>query len=183
MTNRLALVPGASEKFGLAYWELMVDDSLLREVLDHFEAEDRELDSAGLGPVGDYVPVLVHNWPNPGTGGALQLLGDQPSELANGRGVLYVCGACGDLACGAVTVTVERTGRTVVWRDFGWDDGSDDAEEKIRFVGGPFVFEREQYDAELRRFVETYESVRASLPDRTRPAPGPQRRRRWPWAP
>lgn len=182
MANRLALVPGASEKFGLAYWELVVDDSPLRELLDHFDAEDRELDSAGLGPTGDNVPVLVHNWPIPGSDGALQLLGEEPSELANGRGVLYVCGACGDLACGAVTVTVERTGRTVVWRDFGWDAGWDGAEEKIRFVGGPFVFEREQYDGELRRFVETYESVRAALPDRTRPAASPRRRRRWPWA-
>ncbi|MFS0702917.1 hypothetical protein AB6N23_00200 [Cellulomonas sp. 179-A 9B4 NHS] len=181
MTRRLTLVPGISEKFGLAYWEPFVDGRPLRELLAYSDPEDHALDARGLGPVGENVPVLVHNWPVARVDRALQLLGEMPSELTGGRVPLYVCAACADLACGAVSVAVERTDREVVWHDFGWDTGWDDGEEEIRIPGGPFVFDRDQHDDELRRFVDTYDAVRAALPDPSRaPAPAP-RRRWWPW--
>jgi len=168
MTNRLTLVPGKSpHRFGLAFWELTVDGRPLRELLEFTDPEDRRLDAAGRGPAGENVPVLVHNWPAAGVDGALELTGERPPELASGRVLLYVCPACGDVGCGAVSAAMERSEGTVVWRDFGWDVGWDDGEDEIRFAGGPFVFDRDQYDAELRRFVDTYDAVRVSVPDLT----------------
>jgi hypothetical protein len=184
MAHRLTLVPGTSPpRFRLHYWDFVIDGRPLRELLEHADPADRELDRAGLGPVGENVPVLVHNWPvaRLSIGEARALLGLEPSELANGRVVLYVCPSCGDLGCGAVTARVERTAQTVAWSDFGWDVGCDDDEDEIRFPGGPFVFDRDQYDAELGRFVETYDVVRATVPLAVAPEPD-RRRGRWPWS-
>ncbi len=123
--------------------------------------------------------ALVHNWPAAGPRDALVLLGEEPSELADGRVPLYVCPACGDLGCGVVSALVERSTSHVVWREFGWDVGWDDGEEEIRFTGGPFVFDRQQYDAELRRFVDTYDDVRALAP--ALEVGQSSAKRRWPW--
>ncbi|NTW41558.1 MAG: hypothetical protein HGA44_17040 [Cellulomonadaceae bacterium] len=178
IANRLTLVPGRSEKFGLVYSELAVDGRPLRELLK-LEPEDEVLDHAGLGPAGENVSALVHNWPVAGTGDALVLLGEESSELADGRVPLYVCPACGDLRCGVVSALVERSTRYVVWREFGWDTGWDDGEEEIRFAGGPFVFDAHQYDAELRRFVDAYDDQRASA--LALELGQSSAKRRWPW--
>lgn len=175
--NRLTLVPGRSEKFGLVFSEMVVDGRPLRELLS-LEPDDEVLDRANLGPAGENVPVLVHNWPMAGTGGALVLLGEETSELADGRVPLYVCPACGDLWCGTVSTLVERSTSHVTWRDFGWDVGWADGEE-IRFAGGPFVFDRQQYDHELRQFVDTYDAQRALAP--VLEIGQRSAKRRWPW--
>lgn len=60
----------------------------------------------------------------------------------------YVCAECGDLACGAVTASIERLDSVVIWRDFRWDFGAEEEEpdsandEHI----GPFVFEKAEYE-------------------------------------
>ncbi|MBO9555978.1 hypothetical protein [Cellulomonas sp.] len=181
MTNRLTLVPARSaDRFGLAFWELTVDGRPLRELVEFTDPEDRRLDVAGLGPAGENVPVLVHNWPTAGVDGALELAGERVPQLTSGRVLLYVCPACGDVGCGAVSAVMDRSEQTVVWRDFGWDVGWEDGEDDIRFAGGPFVFDRGQYDAELRRFVDTYAAVRASVPALTPLVEAhPRGRRRW----
>ncbi|HEY0216622.1 MAG TPA: hypothetical protein VGC57_09540 [Cellulomonas sp.] len=177
MTHRLTLVPGTGTRHESFFWEPMVDGTPLRRLIA-LDEDDRRLDTADLGPVGENVPVLVHSWP---TGLARRhvdpLLGTGPSELPGGRVPLYVCPVCADLGCGAVSALVERTATSVVWRDFGWDVWSvpEDGDE-IRFDGGPFVFDRAQHDAEITRFVDTFDAVRATLV--LRPPP-PLRRRRW----
>lgn len=182
MVNRLSFAPGESSPHGRYFWEPMVDGRPLRQILDGSAPGD----SAAERGVLDNVPVLVHNWPIGMTDDVLVLLGQRPPELANGRVPIFVCGECGDLGCGAITAAVEWTADTVVWRDFGWDvnyetdeDGEDDP-----MSAGPLIFDRAQYETELRRFIATFSEVRASLP-----APLPrddQRRRRlrkwWPFA-
>ena len=181
VVNRLTLLPGESPTHGLHFWEPVIDGRPLRHILD----ETPEDEPTPWG-VSDNVPVLVHNWPVGLLDDVFVLLGQRPPELASGRIPLFVCPACGDLGCGAITAAVEWTTDTVVWRDFGWDvDYETDGDEDEDFVSaGPFVFERVQYEAELRRFVETFDQVRASLPARlappTRDAGG--RWRRW-WRP
>ncbi len=189
MVNRLALVPGQAPQFGVFYWEPAVDGRLLRELVT-LGPEDEALDTASLGPVGHNVPALVHSWPAGLLDDALVWLGERPSELPDGRIHLYVCPVCGDLGCGAVTATVDRTPRTVVWRDFGWDVNYtiDDDDDEVRYDGGPFEFDRDQYDHELRRFIDTFESVRQSLPPVAPTMPrsemrGRRRRHRWPFSP
>jgi hypothetical protein len=129
--------------------------------------DEAELDVRGLGPVGDQVPVLVHSWPRPGVDDALVLMGDAaPADLPDGRARLYVCARCGDPGCGAIGMRVERTPTTVVWSAFKWEVPGDDRDEDgLDVIGGPFTFDRVQHDAELRRFVATYDTERAALPD------------------
>ena len=65
----------------------------------------------------------------------------------SGRVPLYVCAECGDLACGAVTVQIERTSEGFVWRDFAFENGYDeDMRDAESYRGvGPFVFNRTEY--------------------------------------
>jgi hypothetical protein len=66
---------------------------------------------------------------------------------ASGRVPLYVCAECGDLACGAMTVFVERTPDGFVWRDFAFqnnDDATMTEMDSCRAIG-PFVFNKTEY--------------------------------------
>jgi hypothetical protein len=80
-----------------------------------------------------------------------------------------------------MVVDRDRDPGTVTWRDAGWDVGPEPEDDPpIRFLGGPFTFDRAQHDAVLAEFVRTFDAVRAALPiDPAAPAP---RRRRW-WRP
>lgn len=180
MVNRLTFAPGESRKFGLHFWEPVVDGRLLRQLITDVPGDE----AADWVVGGDNVPVLVHSWRVGLPDDVLVLLGEKPSELANGRIPIWVCAACGDLGCGAVTVAVEWSADTVVWRDFGWDDFNEtDLEDDI--FSGSLIFDRKQYEAELRRFVDTFDEVRSSLPAELRhdveTDPSMGRRRRWKW--
>lgn len=58
-----------------------------------------------------------------------QLSAPRSGEFSFGHAELLVCGECGDLECGAITVAVDFEDTTVTWSDFrwqqpnGWADG------------------------------------------------------------
>lgn len=186
MLSRLALVPGSAPERGAFFWEPTVDGVPARRLLRFDDPEDVDLDVRGLGPVGENVPVFVHGSPLPWVGRALALLGEHPADqLDDGRVPLYVCSACGDTGCGAIGMRLERTATTVTWRDFRSETGPNGpADDPLVVVpGGPFVFDRAQHDAEVRRFLDTDDAERAALPA-TAALFDPQRggrrpRRRW----
>lgn len=160
VVNHLQLVAGESLEHRLHYWSPLVDGRPLREIL-----VDAVGDEFTDTVIGDTVPVLIHSWPVGLTKDASVLLGETPPELVNGRIPIFVCPECGDLGCGAITAEVERDRDTVIWRDLGWDVNYETEDEgDIRFYPGPLVFDRAQYESELRRFIETFDQVRASLP-------------------
>jgi hypothetical protein len=184
--NHLALVPGSAPEHGAFFWEPTVDGVPVRRLLRFDDPKDVDLDVRGLGPVGEYVPVFVHSWPFPWVGDVLALLGEHPADqLDDGRVPLFVCSACGDTGCGAIGMRLERTGTTVTWRDFRWETGPNGPadDDPVVVPGGPFVFDRAQHDAEVRRFVDTYDAERAALPAtvelRERRAGGRRTWRRW----
>lgn len=81
-------------------------------------------------PVGrGLVTPLNRAW-LPSVNGAIEeLLGKRPTDgLDAGRVALFVCGECGDLACGAVTATLRVEHDRVTWSDFAWDNGYEPAE-------------------------------------------------------
>jgi hypothetical protein len=104
--HRLDLAPGRSGDLWFA--DLLVDGAPLRDLLHFDDPDDLRLDRRGLGPAGENVPVLMHSWPMGLPHEAGILLGTRPSPLPGGRVPLYVCSACGDLGCGAVTMVVDR---------------------------------------------------------------------------
>ncbi|MCL3860648.1 hypothetical protein [Actinotalea sp. K2] len=177
MVNELAFVPDQSPTHGQRSWEPVVDGRSLRHILTEASSEDL----AG-SVVGEYVSVLVHNWPAGMPHEVLQLMGEHPPELASGRIPLYVCPVCVDLGCGAITAALEWTAETVVWRDSAWDvnDETDEDDDDDPMFAGPLIFSRPQYESEVRRFIETFDQVRASILALPGP-PSPERTRRWKW--
>ena len=97
----------------------------------------------------DMVPVLSQ----PGGEFGKQLALKTPSEFPSGRVPIYLC-PCGDLACGAVTVSIEEDGGTIVWSEFGresnWESGIWQDEYMRRT--GPFRFDRKAYLYTLSAF-------------------------------
>ena len=89
---------------------------------------------------------------------AERLLLRQPAELADGRRSLYVCGECGDLGCGAITVVVQEDGDKIVWSEFGRQNDRDEELDRFDDVG-PFVFNKNQYvqilEEGIRKLKET----------------------------
>jgi hypothetical protein len=88
------------------------------------------------------------------------------SQLREGPGglpdtvLLAVCPQCGDLGCGAAAARVIWAEHSVTWTDFQWIDEkgleppeTDLVAEDLAVAGFPerFVFDREEYLAELRR--------------------------------
>src|ERR1700750_3043755 len=45
------------------------------------------------------------------------------SELESGRVMIYVCPACGDIDCGAVTALISDRGDRIIWQDFASETG------------------------------------------------------------
>ncbi|MEU1072224.1 MULTISPECIES: oxidoreductase [unclassified Streptomyces] len=82
------------------------------------------------------------------------LLLETEPPLADGRYVVYACPECEDLACGAVTAVIERSGDDIIWRDFAWQTEPVPDLVLNGYHGiGPFRFRGEEYRAALERLL------------------------------
>ena len=109
----------------------------------------RELRTAGY----DLVSVFTAEWTDSTLEEAAgRLLLTKNSNFPNGRRSLYVCGECGDLGCGAVSIVLDMKEETAIWRDFGYENTYEDVVrfEELRSLG-PFQFSLEGY----RRTIES----------------------------
>ena len=85
------------------------------------------------------------------------LLRKRPPDMAGGRTTLYICPECGDRGCGVVTLTVQREGGAIVWKDFGIQNNHEDVVQTRGFEDiGPFTFNGRQY-------YELFQRVRRSI--------------------
>jgi len=120
--------------------------SYLDFVIDGVSLAER-FTSAGF----DLVGVFSKTWvPEANEAALRRLLLEEASDFPNGRCSVFVCGECGDLACGAVSVHVSASNSTVIWKDFGFQNSH---ESEIRFEKlsdlGPFQFDIESYRRRL----------------------------------
>jgi hypothetical protein len=93
-----------------------------------------------LGKSHDMVSVLCADFVESETLKAVDRLSlESDADLPNDRRSLFVCAECGDLGCGAITISVKRAVDTVVWSDFGYENNYE-----ARFL-------RDDYKAMLRR--------------------------------
>lgn len=78
-----------------------------------------------------------------------RLLLSCPSDLPNDRYSIYICPACADLGCGALTVKIEFTDNTVRWSNLGNQDSFSD---KINLFNGvdDFIFDRQNYERVIK---------------------------------
>jgi hypothetical protein len=95
----------------------------------------------------DLVSVFTAEWENACILEAKQrLLLQRDSDFPDGRRSLYVCGECGGLECGAVSIIVEFQNESVIWRSFGYENTWEEIVriEKLRDIG-PFRFPLASY--------------------------------------
>jgi hypothetical protein len=152
-TSRLALT--RATRHGWTLGGTVVHE---RRYLD-FSVDGRSL-RASLGN-GDYVTLFGWLAPWIEEEAARRLLLEAPASLDGCRQELYVCPECADLGCGALTAVVERAGDRIVWRDFGYQDGTEAVSRQRYRAVGPLVFEGAAYE----------QAIRSAL-SRTRDEPG-----------
>ena len=76
-----------------------------------------------------------------------RLLRRAPTDFPDERNSVYICPACGDLDCGAITLIIEEQGELVVWRDFGFENTYEDTVERESLADiGPFFFDKRSYE-------------------------------------
>lgn len=89
---------------------------------------------------------------------ANRLLLIEEADFSRNRRSLFVCSECGDLGCGAISVSVIKEGEAIVWTDFGLQNTY---EEKIELAGyenfAPFKFDSASYE---RAFLQAIDSLR-----------------------
>jgi hypothetical protein len=84
-----------------------------------------------------------------------QLQRDEPTSLASGRVLLFVCPECGDIGCGAIAVRIKRSGSDVTWSDFARENGYEDPSP----IGcEPIRFSASDYWQALEGFVASWRS-------------------------
>lgn len=74
-----------------------------------------------------------------------RLLLQSPPDAPSNRYSLYICPECGDLGCGALTVSIESLENKFIWRDFGFQNNYDDEINLLSGEIGPFTFRKEEY--------------------------------------
>ncbi len=112
----------------------------------------QEMKSAGY----DLVSVFAAEWENSYLEEAKQrLLLQRDSDFPSERRSLYVCGECGDLGCGAVSIIVEFRDESVIWRNFGYENTWEEIvrTEKLQDLG-PFRFSLVGYREAIEGAVE-----------------------------
>ena len=150
--------------------------------LDFF-IDDVQLTRA-VGELG-FVTALNGEWVLEHVTSAVEvLLGRRPAaDLAAGRVPLLVCGECGDLACGALTATLEVGPSEVTWSQFSWEDGYQPSGPVDSLVE-PIRFDREQYESTLAEARSRVTALPPAEPRYSEPDTGEQpthRRWIWPW--
>lgn len=102
--------------------------------------------------VGDQVSCLGWFEPEENAKAVRRLLLKEPADLPNNRRTLYVCPECGDIGCGAVSLVVERDEGSIIWRDFGYENGYEGIIHAEGFEEvGPFTFDRVGYEEAIRQ--------------------------------
>jgi hypothetical protein len=113
-----------------------------------------------LGKPHDMVSVLCADYAETETSKALdRLLLNSEADLPNDRRSLFVCAECGDLGCGAITISIKRANEKVVWSDFGYENNYESGVRHDDYTDvGPFEFEFPQYQSCLLNAVAKLKS-------------------------
>jgi hypothetical protein len=85
------------------------------------------------------------------------LLHDAP-DLPSGRYMLFICPECGDIGCGAITAAIEKSAEHFIWRDFGYENDSNQVTPRLEEFAaiGPFYFD-------VAAYLQAFETARCKL--------------------
>ncbi len=59
--------------------------------------------------------------------------------------MLYGCPECLDIGCGAITIDLEVSEKTVTWKSFGYQNDYEEVRYKPYETIGPFIFDKKGY--------------------------------------
>ena len=91
-----------------------------------------------------------------------RLLLTERSDCPHDRRSLFICGECGDLGCGAITLVVVREGDAIVWKDFGFENNYEENIDLNEYKGvGPFVFDAVSYESALLQAIESLKALKS----------------------
>jgi hypothetical protein len=104
-----------------------------------------------VGKSRDTVSVLCREYPIDESIRAVnRLLLTEKADFPNDRRSLFICSECGDLGCGAITVSVVSEGSAIIWRDFGFENTNEQNIVLNDYTGfGPFSFDAASYERVL----------------------------------
>jgi hypothetical protein len=108
----------------------------------------------------DLVSVLCKEWAlEEREKSVARLLLEEAADFLDGRRSLYVCAECGDIGCGAVSIVIEQSERTVLWRDFGYQNNYEPQihREHLKPLG-PFEFDLDDYKSKLMSALDAVKS-------------------------
>jgi hypothetical protein len=84
-----------------------------------------------------------------------RLLREEPADLPDNRRSLLVCGERGDIGCGAVSIILHVSDKTVLWQDFGYQNNYELEIHREHLKGpGPFEFDLGDYKSKLIRALD-----------------------------
>ncbi len=125
------------------YVDFVIDG---RSLFDALNAADQDL-------------IGVLGWAGKGTDLVTieQLLLRRDAPFPDGRHMIFVCGECGDIGCGAIRADVCTEGDQIVWKNFGFENNYDEEMSDFETYQsiGPFSFPEKEYTAILETYLST----------------------------
>jgi len=97
----------------------------------------------------DFIGCFVKGYPEQNANAVAALLLQAPPETETGRVLLYICPECGDIGCGAYSVSISGSNFGYLWESFAYENGYE--ETRIIEGVGPFFFEKEAYENAIRQ--------------------------------
>jgi hypothetical protein len=104
----------------------------------------------------DLVSVLCREWASEEREKSVRrLLGEESADFPANRRSLLVCGECGDIGCGAVSINLHLSEKTVLWKDFGYQNNYEPEihGQHLKELG-PFEFDLGNYKSKLIRALD-----------------------------
>jgi hypothetical protein len=125
--------------------------------IDGVPLRDRLRVPADYGAVQQETTALRRDWPQAAIEQIDKLCLDAPGDFEDGRVAILVCPVCGDIDCGAVSARIAIGESTVVWEDFGWQDGyTDDPPMPWLYEPQCFTFDKTAYVALMQKVREQF---------------------------
>ncbi|WP_323959348.1 hypothetical protein GC088_12555 [Arthrobacter sp. JZ12] len=148
----LSVVPADVEYEGLAapqqFMDFAIDGHLLRRTLRA---------GTDLAAIEQEATLLRADWPHAAIEQINRLTLAAPGEFKDGRVALLLCPVCGDVDCGTVSARIAIEADTVIWEDFGWQDGyTEEPPQPWLFELQRFTFDKTAYLSLMQRLSEQF---------------------------
>jgi|ERR1700722_5902966 len=116
-----------------------------------------------VGKRHDMVSILCAEYSADETAKAIgRLRLNEEADLPNGRRSFFLCPECGDLGCGAITAPVEREGKTIRWKAFGYENTWEDKISLDSYsTVGPFTFDATAYKRTLAQAMDLLQRAKS----------------------